>query len=252
MIPLVDERSNSSNKGINFGLALHSLTPRGRYFIVDNLNNIDFKDCNIEMLAVMYHELSLMRTGNCELPENKTEGNSRLTLPLGMVRKSGFTAAISGLMALNRTLHPNNDYHLDRQNMVYLSHEKSGIILSGYKSKKNPDFSTFRIGGDAYTIKTGELQMGKGWAETTLFYQTFTAKIRWEISDTARLILSTDSDKTIISSLPVTDEKYITSSNKFEIILLDGFSPYTQGNKEGKIKAAVFEWKKELMIEFKV
>ena len=92
--------------------------------------------------------------------------------------------------------------------------------------------------------------MGKGWAEATLFYQTFTAKIRWEISDTARLILSTDSDQTIITSLPVTNEKYVKTAHKYEIKLLDGFSPYTEGNKEGKIKAAVFQWKKELIIDF--
>jgi hypothetical protein len=249
MIPLVDERTNSENKGLNFGLALHSLTSKGRYFIVDNLNSMDFSENNVEMLAVIYHELDLMRVGNCKLPENKTDGNSRITLPLGIIRKDGFTAGLSALLALNRTLHPKNDYHLDRQDMVYLSHEKAGVILSGYKSKNNPDFSTFRIGDDAYTVKTGELVMGKGWAEATLYYDTFTAKIRWEISDKAKLILSVDTDKTITTAIPVKDEKYLKSDKKFEIRYLNGFSPYTQNNEAGKIKTAVFEWEKQLTID---
>lgn len=250
MIPLVDERSNSMNEGIDFGLALHSLTPNGRYFIVDNLNSTDFSKFTVETLAVIYHELSLMCQGKCQIPENKTEGNSRLTLPLGIVRRNGFTAGLSALLALNRTLHTKNDYHLDRQNMVYLSNEKAGVILTGYKSKNNPEFSTFRIGDDAYTIKTGELVMGKGWAEATLHYKTFTAKIRWEISDKPRLILSTDSDKTITTSLPITEEKFIKSDKNWQVKYLNGFSPYTQNNEAGKIKTLVFEWDKELVIEF--
>ncbi len=252
MIPIADERTNSSGKGIDFGLALHSLTSRGRWFIVDNLNAVDFSRVSVETLAVIYHELNLMNTGNCRIPENRTEGDSRITLPLGIVRKSGFTAGLSALLALSRTLHPKNDYHLDQQDMVYLSHEKAGVILSGYKSKNNPDFSTFRIGEDAYTVKTGELNMGNGWAEATLYYKTFTAKIRWEISDLARLILSVDSDKTVTTSLPITDEKYIKTDKKFEIRYLNGFSPYAQNNEEGKVKTVVFEWGKKLVIEFKV
>ena len=252
MIPIADERTNSTGKGIDFGLALHSLTSKGRYFIVDNLNSLNYSDLSVEDMAVIYHELDLMRTGNCRLPENRTEGNIRISLPLGIVRKKGFAAGLSALLALSRTLHPKNDYHLDHQDMVYLSHKKAGIILTGYKSKNNPEFSTFRIGDDAYTIKTGELQMGKDWAEATLHYKTFNAKIRWEISDFARLILFTDSDKTVITSLPVTDEKCMKSDNKYEVRYLNGFSPYTENNKEGKIKTVVFEWDKELIIDFKV
>jgi hypothetical protein len=210
---------------------------------------MDFSENNVEMLAVIYHELDLMRQGNCKLPENKTEGNSRITLPLGLIRKNGFTAGVSALLALNRTLHPKNDYHLDRQDMVYLSHQKAGVILNGYKSKNNPEFSTFRIGDDAYTVKTGELNMGNGWAEANLYYKTFTAKIRWEISDKARLVLSVDSDKPVTTTLPVSNEKYLKSDKKFEIRYLKGFSPYAQNNEAGKVKTAVFEWEKQLIID---
>lgn len=251
MISIADERTNCHNaKGLDYGLALHSLTPRGRYYIKDNLDNLDYKWLSIESLAVIYHELDLMKTGECEIPENRLEGNSRIELPLGIVRKNGFTAGLSALMALNRLIRPDSDYALDQQNMVYLSNEKAGLILTGYKSKNDPRFSTFRINDDAYTIRTGELEMGNGWAEATLYYKTFTAKIRWEIGDTAKLILLSDTDRVITTSLTVVNEKYIKTGNKFDIVYLDGFSPYTESNRAEKIKTVVFNWSRELVVEF--
>jgi hypothetical protein len=251
-IPIADERTNDSGKGIEYGLALHSLTARGRYFIVDNLASLDFSKLPVEDLSVIYHEINLMKYGNCEMPENRVEGNSRIALPLGIVRKNGFTAGLSALLALNRHLYPRSDYHLDQQDMVYLSHNKGGIILTGYKSKNDQEFSTFRIGNDAYTVSTGELLMGDGWAEANLYYKTFRAKIRWEISDMARLILTTDSDKVITTCFPVTDEKFVQSGKNYQIDYLNGFSPYTKNNVEGKIKVLNFEWEKRLVIEFNV
>ena len=253
MVSIADERTNCFNaKGIDYGLAVHSLTDRGRYFIVDNLESMDFSSLSIEALAVIYHELDLMETGNCALPENRTNGNARITLPLGVVRKNGFTAGISALYALNHKMWPTSHYALDQQNMLYLSHKKAGLILSGYKSKNDPGFSTFMIGDDAYTVRTGELEMGNGWAEAQLHYETFNAKIRWEISDTARLILSSDSDQVITTSLPVTNEKYIKTDTNYIVKYLNGFSPYSKNNLAGQIKSVILKWQKRLVIEFTV
>ena len=250
MIPIADERTNHNSKGIEYGLALHSLTPQGRYFIVDNLESLDYSKLSPEGLAVLYHELDLMVPGNCELPENKTKSNSRITLPLGIVRKNGYTAGLSALRALNWAINKNSDYALDQQNMVYLSHQKTGVILTGFKSKRDPEYSTFRIGDDAYTIKTGELKMGDGWAEAHLYYQAFNAKIRWEITDTAKLILSVNSDQTVTSSFPIIGDSYVKTDQNYKIKKLNGFSPYTEANKSKSVKAAIFRWQKELTIEF--
>ena len=251
MISIADERTNCHEaKGTDYGLALHSLTPRGRYFVVDNLENLDYGQISIEGLAVIHHELDLMRTGGCRLPENRQEGNSRIRLPLGVVRKDGFTAGISALLALNRVIRPSSEYALDQQDMVYLSHAKAGLILIGYKSKDDPSFSTFRIGDDAYTVRTGELKMGQGWAEADLYYRAFKARIRWEISKTAKLVLSSDSDQMITSSFPITDEKYVRTDHRYFLQYLKGFSPYTQDNKAEEIKSLIFEWKKRLVINF--
>jgi hypothetical protein len=146
----------------------------------------------------------------------------------------------------------NSDYALDQQNMVYLSHQQAGVILTGFKSKHDPEYSTFRIGDDAYTIKTGELEMGNGWAEAHLHYQTFKARIRWEITDTAKLILSVNSDQTVTSSFPIIGDSYVKTDQNYEIKELKGFSPYIEANKSKPVKTAIFRWQKELTIEFVV
>jgi hypothetical protein len=95
MISIADERTNCHNaKRLDYGLALHSLPPRGPYYIKDNLDNLAYKWLSIESLAVIYHELDLMKTGECEITENRLDGNSRIELPLGIVRKNGFTAGL--------------------------------------------------------------------------------------------------------------------------------------------------------------
>lgn len=248
-IPIADERTNVNKYFMDYGLALHSLSPEGRYYLVEAINSANIDKMHSESLAVLYYELGLMEEGEGALPENRQEGNSRLTLPLGVVRKNGFTAGISALKALNR-MYPCNDYALDQQNMIYLSHNKAGVISPGIKSKNDPLFSTFRVGDDAYTVKTGALKMGEGWAEAHLHYETFVIKMRWDIGQTAVLTCTEESARHVTTSILVTDEKHVNSNVPFEIKILQGFSPYTQANKSDQHKALVFEWTGELKVEF--
>ncbi len=250
-IPIADERTNASdNNGAGYGLALHSLTAEGRYFITHSLESLNCAQQHPETLAVVDHELDLMIEGPCTLPENLKDAPFRLSLPLGIIRKHNFTAGISALRALNRVIRPREDYALDQQNMLYLSHKTAGVILTGVKSKNNPAFSTFRIGNDAYTIRTGKLEAGEDWAEAHLHYQTFKPRIRWELGENARLILTADTDQTITTCLPITDTRYLNTDTGYEIVELNGFSPYTQGNKTDRINAAVIQWTRKLVIEF--
>lgn len=251
-IPIADERTNHSGRDASYGLALHSLAGQGRFYIVDTLESIDYSQLTSETLAVLYHELDLMIYGECKLSENRIDGAYRISLPLGVVRKNGFTAGISALRALNREIAENSDYALDQQNLVYLSHKQEGVILSGIKSKNDAEYSTFRINDDAYTVRTGMLNMGDGWAEASAYYKTFTGTIRWEIGDTARLYLSADTDRTVTTSLPITDDRFVKTDSKYEIRRLSGFSPYTEGNKSDGVNSLVFQWGKELVIEFAI
>ncbi len=251
MIPLADERTNATGRHAAYGLALHSLTPRGRGHIVQMLDTLDFAAQTPEGLAVLYHELDLMRTGPCETPEYLADGKSRITLPLGVIRKNGWTAGISALRALNRVRQPRSDYALDQQAIVYLAHCDAGVVLTGLKSKNDTEYSTFRIGQeDGFPIDTGTLQMGDGWAEARLVYAKFEAIARWEIARWARLTLTTQDNREVTTTLPIHDPKCIRTNASFSKVKLKGLSPYSAGNAADPVTAARFLWRKKLVVEF--
>jgi hypothetical protein len=214
------------------------------------ISDLEWKNLSPEGLAVLYYELDLMQTGPCAAPEYKKSGTSRITLPLGIVRKNGWTAGLSGLRSLNKLTRSYSEYALDHQNFAYLSHEKSGIILLGVKSKNDHTYSTFCRGLDAYTLDTGVLKLGKNWAEARLFYTTYEATLRWELGEKARLILETKDIRNIITTLPITDPKFAKSKTPFEVVQLKGFSPYSAGNADASVPANRFPCKKRLVVEF--
>lgn len=250
MLPLADERTNAHDSWATYGLALHALTPQGRAFIRESLAATDFTGGWPEALAVVHHEIGLMQAGPATTPEYRTDGPRRITLPLGVVRRHGFTAGISALRALNRTLWPASDYALDQQSMVCLSHDGAGRILTGFKSKNDPGYSTFRIGDDAYTVRTGLLETGADWAEARLCYATFQATARWDLGAQARLTLRVDTDRPVVTTLPAAPTAHVRAAVPAERVMLRGFSPYSRGNAAPEIPALRFAWKKELVLEF--
>jgi len=250
MIPLADERTNGRGRPTSYGLALHSLTDRGRGFLRELLSGTDYAAQTPETLAVTYRELELMTTGPGAVPENHTDGASRITLPLGVVRSHGFTAGLSGMRALNREIRPDSDYALDQQNLVYLAHRDTGVIVAATKSKRDPRFSTLRLGDDAYPVRTGALRLGDGWAEADVHYETFSAHLRWDISDRPALSIRTDDPREVTTSLIVPQPKRLHSEAPHELAELPGFSPYAHGNAEAAHTAAVFRWRGALRVEF--
>ncbi|MBS11598.1 MAG: hypothetical protein CME19_08350 [Gemmatimonadetes bacterium] len=194
-MPFADERANPHGLG-PYGVALHALSLEGRGFLRKALNPEDnpslTSNGRLEYLSRLYFELDNSERGPGTTPEPWQDGSFRITLPLGVQRANGWHAGISGMRALNRTLSPDGDYALDRQTLVYLSHDRAGTIVSGAKSKKNPDWSTIRIGEDAYPVRTGQLDEG---FQATAHYEAFNATASWTLDRDAELALSTDSDE---------------------------------------------------------
>ncbi len=251
-IPLADERTNGTGRAGSYGLALHSLSAAGRGFVVDRMEALDFGRQTPESLAVLHHELDLMSEGDCAPSENLLDGSFRLTLPLGVLRRGGFTAGISALRALNREIRPDSDYALDRQTLVYLSHRDAGVVLSGVKSKRDPGFSTFRVGEDAYPVRTGELRISEdgAWAEAAAHYAGFDGLIRWDLGETARLTLRVGGGHEVRTALPIGGDPRIRTDATWRIEERPGFSPYTQGNTTDPVKLLVADWRDRLVLEF--
>ncbi len=253
MIRIADERTNAHGAGIGYGMALHTLTPAGRAFVMDVLGRADWGAMSPEILAVINHEMGLMVTGPAAEPENRQPGCFRLTLPLGVVRKGGWTAGVSALRALNRVVAPGSDYALDQQAMVYLSHERMGEVLTGVKSKSDPGYSTFRVGDDAYTVRTGRLAIDEHRAEAVLHYETFEATIVWDLAgETPRLTLRVDTDGPVTTTLTVGAAEAVRVPVPVERVDLQGFSPYSAGNADAAVPAIRFTWRGEVTLEFAV
>ena len=108
--PIADERTNSDGLPLAYGLALHSLSPQGRGMIVDLLQREAYlRGMSSEALAVLHHELDRMVTGPTATPENHIDGVVRITRPLGVVRREGWTAGLCGLRATNHEFRPQPD-----------------------------------------------------------------------------------------------------------------------------------------------
>lgn len=200
-MPFADERANPHGLG-PYGVALHALSPEGRGFLRAALdpetNPLLRAGSRLEYLSRLYFELGESETGSGETPECVRPGNFRITLPIGVARDHGWHAGVSALKALNREISPDGDYALDRQTLVCLSHDRTGAILSGAKSKKDPDWSTLRVGDDAYPVRTGELDDD---FVATAHFETFSATARWALGTDAVLHLASDADAEITAQL---------------------------------------------------
>ena len=198
--PLVftDERANP--QGLRayrpYGRALHSLTREGRGFLRMSLDpetgQVPLGALTLEHLARLHLEIDHMEPGEGALPEPFHDGAFRIRLPLGVVRKNGWTMGLSALRALNREIRPKGDYALDRQSLLCLVHETAGTVLAGAKSKYDPLWSTVRIGDDAYPVRTGNLKMEADRAVAEVFYETFSAEATWIYGEHPRLVMASD------------------------------------------------------------
>lgn len=206
-MPFADERANPHRVG-PYGLALHSITPEGRGFLRLILDQIDMTDpvggdMYLQFLARVYVELSNMDTGPGAVPEPFHDGAFRLSVPLGVVRKNQWTAGISAMKALNRVQSPKSDYALDRQSLFSLSHATAGLILEGVKAKHNPDWSTVRLGDNAYPVQTGDLDVRPDGATARVIYEGFDVHIEWTLGEIARLQMTSDFKGPLTAQLPL-------------------------------------------------
>jgi hypothetical protein len=241
-----DERSNDT-KLRPFGIALHSLTPEGRYYLHRVLTNgkpLDPDCLDLQGLARVYFETESMQTGSCTCSAPFENGFYRISLPLGIMRQNGWTAGLSTLKCLNRELYPNGPYALDMQNLLFLSHKRAGIILRGFKSKNNILWSTVRKGMDGYTVETGELRVDKDKLCGLSIYKNFSVQLSWYFDESITLqLLSNESKLTLQLPLEITWDTIVLINDSHELKIHD------QNIKvEGISSISTNQWKLESSI----
>lgn len=284
-MPFADERANPHGLGC-YGIAIHALAPEGRGLLRLYLEQVQLENMSLEYLARLHLEIDHMETGEGTIPEPFQERQFRITQPLGVIQSHNWTMGLSALKALNREIAGKSDYALDRQTLLFLSHPSAGTLISGTKSKYNPNWSTVRKGDDAYPVRTGKLDIQTNQATATVHYETFTVNVTWIFGDTPQLVFTTDSPEPLTTQLALetplgtpftmdgntavtfgeeeaiienttivaTENWSITSDQTGRLIwYVAPFNPYSDGNKSApNTRRPVFavDWTKQLTLTF--
>lgn len=118
--------------------------------------------------ALYYHE------GLAELiPQDQIRYSHQMSVPAG-IRKTGvWTVCLSGLID---TQDIDNQYFLDRQGNVSVFHQKTGLIITGANSKRQPELGTFSeklLNQIVHMPLSGRLQMNETQDRLSLAFNTF-------------------------------------------------------------------------------
>jgi hypothetical protein len=126
------------------------------------------------------------------IPQDEAAWIYRMKVPASM-RKSG--PWWTGLSAILATQAPRNQFYLDRQGHVSLFHEKTGLIVTGANSKRQPELATFseKIQGQTFPLPISSALDVTGPADRlSLAYNSFWADLRVKIVSPKRLEIRVD------------------------------------------------------------
>jgi hypothetical protein len=118
--------------------------------------------------ALYYHE-----GPKAPIPQDQPRYSHEMAVPAG-IRKTGPWAVC--LSALFNTQAVDNQFYLDRQAHVSVFHQKTGLIISGANSKRQPELATFfeKLDGQIFHMPIStRLQMNDKEDRLSLAYNTF-------------------------------------------------------------------------------
>lgn len=132
--------------------------------------------------ALYFHEGAM-----APIPLDRPAFRYQMSVPAGMRKSGPWFLCLSGIIA---TQSPRNQFYLDRQSHISVFHEKTGLIITGAQSKRQPELATFSEGSGeqvAHMPMSTRLRMGESEDELALAYNSFFAVIRSKIGDVLAL-----------------------------------------------------------------
>jgi len=118
--------------------------------------------------ALYYHE------GRVDsAPQDLPRYSHQMTIPAGIRKTGPWQVCLSGIM---NTQAINSQFYLDRQGHVSVVHQKSGLIITGANSKRQPELATFSeklLGQTVHMPISARLQMSDERDRLSLAYNTF-------------------------------------------------------------------------------
>ncbi len=179
------------------GKPVETINDRNRHWSVNLWGHFGFSNFPdgrrlAEFLTSFYREDDLTMDDVCRLSENLLyyhEGPTapipldapryqhEMTIPAGIRKTGPWVVGLSGVMSTQAVT---QQYYLDRQAHVSVFHEKTGLIITGANSKRQPELATFFETLQGQTIHlpiSTRLQMGDREDRLALAYNTFFSEL---------------------------------------------------------------------------
>jgi len=118
------------------------------------------------------------------IPRDREAWTYRMKVPAAMRKEGRWWVCLSGLLA---TPSPRNQFYLDRQGHLSVTHEKTGLIVTGANSKHQPELATFSetIQGQVYHLPlSGRLESTD---RLSLSYNSFWADLEVRLPSARKL-----------------------------------------------------------------
>jgi hypothetical protein len=112
------------------------------------------------------------------IPQDASKDLRRMKVPAAIRRSAPWTVCLSGILSTQAVT---NQFYLDRQGHVSITHDALGPIVTGANSKRQPELATFseKAGGQVYHLPTSSrLETGESSDRLSLAYNTFFADLR--------------------------------------------------------------------------
>jgi hypothetical protein len=122
--------------------------------------------------ALYYHEGPVTPA-----PQRQLRFVRRMEIPAAIRKEGPWVVCLSGIVD---TSAPNNRFYLDRQGNLSLFHERTGMIVTGANSKRQPEIATFTetLNGEVVNLPlSSRLQMGDSRDRLSVAYNSFFADI---------------------------------------------------------------------------
>jgi len=133
---------------------------------------------DIQTLGRVAQDLIYYHTGPVgTIPQDQQEFAHQMKIPAGIRKTGPWEVTYSGIIAPQVTL---NNFFLDRQSNLSVFNTKTGLIITGANSKRQPWLATFteKIGQDSIHMPVGsQLRMGRNDDTLSLAYNVFFASI---------------------------------------------------------------------------
>ncbi|MCL2640359.1 MAG: hypothetical protein FWD53_05905 [Phycisphaerales bacterium] len=185
---LIDERVRYNTTPRVWGLFGFSHTPSGRgmalHHMQDWLADQPGKTILPESLARHCENALYWHEGPIETPTYQQPNHKAfLQLGAGVFRKNQWHIGLSTIPAINPedSAYRTNPFALDRQKLLTVWHEKTGLLLDGSHSKDQREFSTFAAQAtyaDDYYPAAGEIVEENGTMIAKAAYKSFFAEVR--------------------------------------------------------------------------